>query len=318
MGKRRIRDLLALGIQQVVGVDLNPERRAETNRLFGIETRANAESALSAVKCDAVVISTPPDLHTIYGEVSVKAGIPFFMEANVVQTGLAELAELCKTHRILAAPSCSMRFHPSVKVIKQFVEQVTPQEIAAFSYVSGQYLPDWHPWEDYRQFYVANKETGACREIVPFELNWLTWLFGDVITINTVKAKRTRIEVDIEDIYLLSLTFQTGVVGSLEVNVISRIPERAFRAIGEKHYLIWNWMDQQVQIYDAVADSWRINREAPGFKNYNLETMYFDEMQNFVKAVRGECEYGFSIEEELKILDTLSRAERTATQPKPG
>ena len=42
---------------------------------------------------------------------------------------------------------------------------------SGFVYHSGQYLPDWHPWESYKDFYVSNPATGARREIVPFELS---------------------------------------------------------------------------------------------------------------------------------------------------
>lgn len=315
MGKRRIRDLLALGIEKIVGIDLNPERCSETNRLFGIETLFDAENTVFD-DYDAVVISTPPDMHAVYGKLAANAGKPFFMEANVVQNGLPELASLCKSQKILAAPSCTMRFHPSIKLLKQLMEQISPQAIAAFSYVSGQYLPDWHPYEDYRCFYAAKRETGACREIVPFELNWLTWLFGEVTEVNAIKAKRTKLQVDIDDIYILTLAFSSGVVGSLEVNVISRIPERYFRAIGEGVHIIWNWMDQEVKVYNAATESWKIHPETTGFKKYDLEDMYYDEMQAFVKAVAGQGEYGYTLREELKILQTVYRANQVSVELK--
>ncbi len=312
MGKRRIRNLLALGVEAVAGVDPNPERRAEASRLFGIAVYADAEEALTTTDWDAVVISTPPDAHAFLGSLAADAGKPFFMEANVVEDGLPELAELCRARNLLAAPSCTMRFHPSINTLKTVVDRIDPREIAAFSYICGQYLPDWHPYEDYRHFYVARRETGACREIVPFELTWLTWLFGEVASSRTVTAKRTRLEVDIDDIYLMALEFGSGVVGTLEVNVISRIPERQFRAIGEEWHIIWNWADQQVKVYNAVAETWRVYSETAGFKKYDLEEMYRKEMNAFLQAVRGEAEYGYSLDEELQILRTLYRAEETA------
>jgi predicted dehydrogenase len=310
MGKRRIRHLLALGVATVVGVDVNPERRAEAVRVFDIDVSADAGEAIAAMDYDAVVISTPPDLHAVHGNLAAHAGKPFFMEANVVREGLPELAAFCKTRRIMAASSCSMRFHPSVKLLKRVVDQVSPRQIAAFSYVCGQYLPDWHPYEDYRRFYVARRETGACREIVPFELTWLNWLFGEVTAVCGVKAKRTGLEIDGDDIYMLNLTFDSGVVGSLEVNVISRIPERHFRAIGERLHIIWNWADQEVKVYDATAEAWKIYSETSGFAKFNLEDIYYEEMKTFIQAVRGETEYGYGLAEELKILETLYRAEQ--------
>ena len=44
----------------------------------------------------------------------------------------------------------------------------------------GHFLPNWHPWEDYRKFYASKKETGAAREVVPFELIWIIALFSKI------------------------------------------------------------------------------------------------------------------------------------------
>src|SRR5436190_1017169 len=70
----------------------------------------------------------------------------------------------------------------------------------AFTHHVGQYLPDWHPWEDYRTFYVSRRATGAAREIVLFELNWLSSLFGPVTAVTGMKAKLSSLEADIDDI----------------------------------------------------------------------------------------------------------------------
>ena len=37
----------------------------------------------------------------------------------------------------------------------------------------GQYLPDWHPWESYKSFFVSNKKTNGCRELFAIELHGL-------------------------------------------------------------------------------------------------------------------------------------------------
>ena len=62
---------------------------------------------------------------------------------------------------------------PGPRRIKQVVAAVAVGRPLAFTYQVGQYLPDWHPWESYKDFYVSKRATGAYREIVPFELAWL-------------------------------------------------------------------------------------------------------------------------------------------------
>src|SRR5664279_659278 len=82
MGKRRVRDLLALG-HRVVGLDEREDRRKEVSGGFGI-TVAHDFSGLCAEGVEAAVISTPPDVHLPYYEQCYAARIPFFSEANVL------------------------------------------------------------------------------------------------------------------------------------------------------------------------------------------------------------------------------------------
>lgn len=47
-----------------------------------------------------------------------------------------------------------------------------------YIYHVGQYLPDWHPWESYKDFFIGKKETNGCREIYAIQLPWILDAFG--------------------------------------------------------------------------------------------------------------------------------------------
>ena len=74
-----------------------------------------------------------------------------------------------------------MFFHPIIKKINQFIEQEKIGKILAFTYHSGMYLPDWHPYEDYRKGYAAKKSLGGGIALTMIhELDFLYWFFGDI------------------------------------------------------------------------------------------------------------------------------------------
>ncbi len=177
MGKRRIRCLQTLGFQDIAGVDLREDRRREVERLHSIRTLSGVDPKFLA-GVDAVIVSTPPNHHAEYLKASVEAGKHVFVEASVVDAGLSDLDALARKKRVIVAPSCTLRFHPAVKQVAQLVTGGTLGKVANFSYHSGQYLPDWHPWERVADYYVSNPETGGAREIVPLELTWLTKVYG--------------------------------------------------------------------------------------------------------------------------------------------
>ena len=82
MGKRRIRNLQQLGVKEIIGFDLNEDRRKEVEKLYHIPTISNIEKGLME-KLDCMVISTPPDLHYMYAKIAIKNNIHFFTEVNL-------------------------------------------------------------------------------------------------------------------------------------------------------------------------------------------------------------------------------------------
>lgn len=314
MGKRRIRNLKALNAGEIIGFEVQEQRRVEVEREFGIKTYATLEGGLSQ-QPDALIISTPPNLHMQYALEAATRGLHFFMEASVVlDKDMDKLISLCKGKEIVAAPSATMRFHPSIQVMKRLVDEGAIGKVLAFNYHSGQYLPDWHPWEDYRKFYVAKRETGGCREIVPFELSWITWLMGPVRRLSCMLGKLTKLDIDIDDVYQILLQFESGTIASMQVDVISRVAYRYFKMISEDGVIIWDWNRRTVSAYTASSREWKEYLQGPGrvVGGYVMEDdMYVNEMQHFIGAVQGKQEYMYSLEDDKRILELLYAAEES-------
>jgi predicted dehydrogenase len=220
MGKRRLRNMTALGETDIVAFDLKEDRRAFAEKEFGIRTVAELTPELLAER-EAYIISTPPDHHTPYIEKAVEYGKPAFVEASVLSGGLRELDTAARAAGVLIAPSCTLRFHPSVKAIREIVSSGRYGKVTSFDYYMGQYLPDWHPWEDISTFYVGKRETSASREMVPFELTWLVDVVGWPREAVGFLGKTLDMGVDIDDTYAIALRGE-GWIGSITVDVVSR------------------------------------------------------------------------------------------------
>ena len=313
MGKRRIRNLQRLGVKSIVGSDPREDRRADAAKAYGVETVSDTAEGFRS-KPDCVVISTPPDLHVRFAREAVKAGVGFFTEASVVDDEMAVLAREAAAAQVVAAPSCTMRFQPSVKRMKELVASGAIGRPLAYTHHSGQYLPDWHPWEDYRRFYAAQRRTGACREIVPFELIWLEWIVGPVTEVAAMKGKVSDLDVDIDDVYQLVLRHGPRLIGHLLVDVVARAPVRRCTILGSEGQVVWHWADKTVALYDAAKTEWTTFREEegtiqPGY--VHAEEPYVDEMRAYLAAVRGEAEWPYPLEDDIRTLALLEAAERS-------
>ena len=319
MGKRRVRNLIALGHKDdTVGFDPRKDRTSEAME-YGIITYNNFNEAILKHKPDAFLISTPPNLHMKYAYYAMENNISCFIEASVVEADkILKLSKSIKNKNIIMAPSCTMRYYPGPMKIKELINKGVIGKVLNYNYHTGQYLPDWHPWEDIRDFYVSNPDTGGAREIVPFELTWLNDIFGDSEPLACVRKKLTDIPAQIDDIYHCLLQYPNKVIGNLTVEVISRPKAvREFRVIGSKGEIAFSGDSNSLKYINIEMKDWKtIFLEHGTVQNgyINPEEPYINEIKDFIKSVKamfyGESyRYPNSLEDDYKILQTLYKLE---------
>ena len=181
MGKRRA--LLTKGIDaaiQIVGVDTAESRRDEALRL-GLADAAYATigEAVAAEHPDAALVCTAPLAHAaVIGEL-LDHDLPVFTELNLVSDGYRENMAKAAAKKLPLFLSSTMLYRRETQYIKQQVAEFGKP--VHYIYHIGQYLPDWHPWENYKNFFVGNARTGGVREIFGIDLPWLLDAFGDGI-----------------------------------------------------------------------------------------------------------------------------------------
>jgi predicted dehydrogenase len=312
MGKRRIRCLKSLGYDSITGYDLREDKRNEAERKYGVKTIANLDDNLLR-RSHAVIIATPPDKHNEYIRLAIENKKPVFVEASVILEGLAELNSLAKKQHILIAPSCTMRFHPAINDIRNIVASRQYGKVTNFSYHSGQYLPDWHPWENVEDFYAGRKETGGCREIVPFELTWIVDVMGMPKKVGGFFGKTMDVGADIDDTYVISMDFGNS-YGDMTVDVVSRYATRSLILNMEYGQILWRWDENIVKLYDAVNQRWIYYRSpegqtAEGYNKNITEDMYVEEIKSFIEAVSGKGKFPNSLDEDIKVLGLLQKIE---------
>ena len=122
MGKRRIRNLVKLGYRDILGFDTQKLRRNESSRKYKIKTVKNIDDAL---KCNpkVMIISTPPDLHLKYANLAINNNIDFFMELNHSSSHVMQIINKMKRRKIIAASSCTMRYHPIVLELEKLLNK---------------------------------------------------------------------------------------------------------------------------------------------------------------------------------------------------
>ena len=307
MGKRRIRNLIFNGEKNIIGYDISSERNEEARQKYGIKV-INNFNEVSDKDFNVMIISTSPDAHGDYIRFALRHKKHFFVEHPTSDDGYEDVFKN-QDLSIVMAPSCTLRFYAPIKMMKKILESGRIGKVLAFQYHMGQYLPDWHPWEDYRQVYFSKKETSACREMVAFELIWLNWLLGsEVKDVAGSISKVSDLDMDADDIVLAQLKYSNGIIGNILIDVISRKPYRTLRVLGSEGVLDWERFDSTIKVYDVNSKTTEVISVPKGNpeKGYvNEEEMYNDEIKAFLDAIYNKTKYPFSFEENLLNLKTL-------------
>jgi predicted dehydrogenase len=322
MGKRRLRNLAALGIDTVAGVDRREDRRKEVAEKYGIPVYASLGEALENGRYDRWFISVPPDAHHIYIEQALSAGVPCFVEASVIDTDFDTFIKTSRKKKVLVAPSCTLRFHPAIRGITKIIQGGELGTVSNVIYHSGQYLPDWHTYEKVSDYYVSNRSTGGAREIVPFELTWITDLFGFPKSVTGIVRKTIDIPgaAEIDDTYNILMDYN-GFIFNLTVDVVSRYATRRLLVNGSAGQLVWNWEDNGLKVFDPVSQQWetRPYEMLPAQEGYNkniTEGMYIEEIRRFLEAADGKCPFPNSLDKDKEVLHLLYAAEESYTNAK--
>lgn len=316
MGKRRVRNLQALGYHCIAGFDIRGDRLAEASEKYAIQTYTSFEAALDQFKPDALIISTSPKYHMDYAWPAYRKGLPCFIEASVVDAEkVRELGTLVKSSGVVMAPSCTMRYFPGPKRVKEIIKKGLIGKPVNINYQTGQYLSDWHPWEPIEEFYVSDRETGGCREIVPFELTWLNDIFGQPEALACVKAKVTDLSADIDDIYHCLLRYPQNVLANMTVEVVSRpCATRELRVLGSEGEVVMSADENCVRYARAGSQDWvrfPLDGGTVEAGYINPEEPYIAEMGDFVAAAksRDQAKFPNSLEDDWSVLQVLYRLE---------
>jgi predicted dehydrogenase len=315
MGKRRTRNLISLKQSKIIGYDINPKRRQEFEKKYNLPTLSSLRN-INFTNYTALIISTHPSFHLKYIKAAIKNKINCFIEASIVNDDLIihEIKKI-KDNSLVYAPSCTMRYFHMPSTVKKIVKSNSLGKILYVNYHTGQYLPDWHPWENIKDFYVSKKSTGGCREIVPFELNWIIDIFGyPKKVINSYKNKISKIDANIDDIYNFSLLHQKNLLSQITIEVLSRPKAtRNLTVVGEKGKIIFN---QDENIFKAHMVKKNIDfsiKKLKTEKNYTYpEQPYVNEMNDFINAIKSKNKKPFptNFKDDLKLLKLLKKIEQ--------
>lgn len=314
MGKRRIR-LLKKYYEEynVIGVDLSEDRRNLTETEFGIETNEDLDIVLKTNKIDCVMVCTSPLNHNSIINLCLKNDLHVFTELNLVTDGYEENIKLAKDKNKILFLSSTFLYRREISEIRKLVSK--QEKSLNYIYHIGQYLPDWHPWESYKDFFVENKKTNGCREIFAIELPWIMNVFGRIKDMVVKKNKISDLDIDYNDNYMLIIEHESGHRGMLSVDIVSRKPVRNLEIIGEYVYISWDGSPlglKQINIETKEEETFKLYESVEkldDYSNFVIENAYYSEIETFFDVIENNVEVIYDFEKDKEVLELIDRIE---------
>lgn len=314
MGKRRIRLLSEWSDITIFGIDSNEERRKEVEERFCIETFSSIAEAVSKKDISAAIISTSPLSHATIIKECLENGLHVFTEINLVKDSYDENMALAREKGLVLFLSSTFLYEDdTLKIIERCHEAKCKMN---YIYHVGQYLPDWHPWESYNNYFIGNPRTNGCREIMAIEFPWIVTCFGPIKSFTALKSKNTELNIEYNDNYLITLEHENGCKGVFAVDVVSRNPVRCLDIYGENIQLYWNGSIEGLKEYDFLEkkvkpiDLGIESEHIDGYASFIDEKPYRNELEAYIKQIKSpDIRPVWDFTKDKVILDIIDKIE---------
>jgi predicted dehydrogenase len=287
IGKRHLRNLLATRRTAAV-VEPREDRRAEIAAKHpGIPIHASLEEALGQGSYLAGFICLPTAYHLEPAMTLARRGLHVFMEKPVSHSldGIPALLDAIEQRKLVGMTGFCLRFFKPLQKAKELIDAGRVGRIVTARSFTGVYLPDWHPYEDYRSFYMAKKAQGGgvlLDECHAFD--WMQWLCGPIAGVFSVVGTFSDLEVETDDVCEVIARFGPRTVGSIHLDMVDRSARSEVEIIGTTGTVLVDLEGHTVKAYDHASRKWETFSHEPSY-----DRMYVDEIDHFFGCVeRGD------------------------------
>lgn len=237
---------------------------------------------------DVVFVTNPTSLHLEVACRAVQANAHVLVEKPISHTlaGLEALIADARARGRHIAVGYNLRFVPGLVRLRELVQTDAIGNVVTARAEAGEYLPGWHPWEDYRQGYSARQDLGGGAVLTfSHEIDALCWTLGAPDRISALVGHASSLEIDTDDVADLVVGWASGAQGSIHMDYVRRPRRRTVEIVGERGVLRWEYETNRVMQSQPDVGQWRVELGDPAMTRND---MYLDELRDLAACVRGE------------------------------
>jgi len=310
IGRRHFRNLLALGQQNIILLRSQKSSLPDDDiAAFPVET--DIQAAL-AHKPDAVIISNPTSLHLDVAIPAAEMGCHLLLEKPISHSmaRIDELSAAVKRGGGQVLVGFQFRFHPGLQKAAALLKKGTIGRPLSARAHWGEYLPDWHPWENFLDGYSAREDLGGGVVLtLSHPLDYLRWLLGEVQELWAFISSESNLGLSVEDTAEIGLKFEHGVIGSVHLNFTQQPPSHYVEVVGTQGTLRWNNEHGDVKVFEGDNQSWKT---FPLTDDFDRTKLFLTEMQHFIDICQKSAVPICTLEDGIRVQEIIAEIKKTA------
>ena len=286
IGRRHFRNLISLGEKDIVLLRSHHATLSD-DELAGYPVETDLSEALKKYKPDAVITANPTALHLDVAIPSADAGCSILIEKPISNSldRVDELASALRTGGGRLLVGFQFRFHPTLQKAAQLLKDNAIGKPLSFHAHWGEYLPHWHPWEDFKQGYAARPDLGGGVILtLTHPLDYLRMLLGEVDSLWSFTSA-SNLGLEVEDAAEIGLKMKNGALGSVHLDYNQQPPSHRWEMVGSNGTMKWDNASGNLDVFAAEKKNWMTYPPPAGFER---NVMFIEEMKHFISVVQKE------------------------------
>lgn len=282
IGKRHIQNLLKLGKSEII---VCTKKKDPLLLRKGCKIYNSLKEAVKE-KPEIGIITNVTSLHVKTSQKLAHANCHLFIEKPLSDSydNLDNLSALVKKQKLITLIGCNLRFHPCIRKIKELILDKKIGKIISVKVENGSYLPDWHPYENYKKSYTSREDLGGGVVFTCIhEIDYLYWFFGDAKEVFSFTGRYSNLGINADDLSSILIRFKNDVIAEVHLDFFQRPNFRSCKIIGTRGTIYWDSDINKVKLYDVKKGKWTNKLQ---LRNYDYNKMYFDELLYFLECVK--------------------------------
>jgi predicted dehydrogenase len=258
------------------------------------------------------VIANPTSLHVGAALACANAGCGLLIEKPISHSldGAEELKATTMSIGTKVLVGFQFRFHPALRRIRDLIASGTMGVPLHVRVIWAEYLPAWHPWEDWRKGYAARADLGGgVHHTICHPFDYLRMIFGDPIALFATLRHDGPLKLSVPEEAEVILYLPEGLRAHVHLDFWGRPPLHRMDVICTEGSIHWDYMSGLLEVRTPNGEG----AQSTAFSGVEKRNeLFLCEARHFLGVLAEEEASVCSIEDGIAAVQICEAIDRSA------